>query len=222
MPFDIARWRRWSGADIVGEAVLSLSSILLRGLLAVGGVLVILQVWPIAEGAWFTQKADSTFSALVMRQPLDAWRVRDALKALDQAVAVQPVAGRRLTRSDLLSGTATTLGDKISEKERMEWLSKAVADLQAGLADDPARGVDWLRLAFLRLTIDGASRDVLPPLFMSIETAPLVPFIWQARLRYILDVWPYLDDAQKQRLHEYVVRTWRAGAAGGDRRYFAY
>jgi hypothetical protein len=202
----------------LGDAPLSLSSLLLRSLLFVGGILMIIQVWPIAEAAWFAQKVDPILSDLATSRAVDVWRIRDGAKALDQAVAAQPVAGRRLTRAEFLSGTATELGDKISDKERMEWLTKARADVEAGLADAPARGLDWLRLAFLRLVIDGASRDVLPPLFMSIETAPLVPPIWQARLRYILDVWPYLDDAQKDRLHAYIVRTWRAG---GDRRYFA-
>jgi hypothetical protein len=204
----------------LGEAALSVSSLLLRGLMSVGGVLLLVQAWPIAGGAWFTQKADATFTDLSMNHPLDLLRVRDGVKALDQAVAAQPVAGRLLTRAEFLAGTATTLGDRISDKERMEWLGKARADVEAGLADAPARGLDWLRLAFLRLVIDGASREVLPPLFMSIETAPLVPHIWQARLRYILDVWPYLDDAQKDRLRAYLVRTWRADR--GRRYYFAW
>ena len=201
----------------LGEAPLSLSSLLLRSLLFVGGVLMIIQVWPIAESAWLTQKVDPILTDLAMGRPLDVWRVRDGAKALDRAVAARPVAGRRFARAEFLSGTATQLGGEISDKERMDWLIKARTDVEAGLADAPARGLDWLRLAFLRLIIDGASRDVLPPLFMSIETAPLVPTIWQARLRYILDVWAYLDDGQKDRVRAYIVRTWRAG---GDRRYF--
>ncbi len=71
------------------------------------------------------------------------------------------------------------------------------------------RGIDWLRLATVREVLDGASRDVLPPLFMSIETAPRIPQIWPARLRVILDVWPYLDDEQRERLGNYFLMTWR-------------
>ncbi len=196
-----------------------MSSILLRSLMAVGGALLLVQVWPIAQGAWYAQQADSIFTDLRMQRPLDLARVRAGISALDRSVAAQPVAGRLLTRAEFVSGTATSLGDKITDQERSEWLRKARGDLEAGLAGAPARGIDWLRLAFLRLVMDGASRDVLPPLFMSIETAPLVPHIWQARLRYILDVWPYLDDAQKDRVGAYVRRTWHYGH---DRRYFAW
>ena len=44
---------------------------------------------------------------------------------------------------------------------------------------------------------------------MSIETAPRIPQLWPGRLRIILDVWPYLDDEQRERLGNYFLMTWR-------------
>jgi hypothetical protein len=68
-------------------------------------------------------------------------------------------------------------------------------------------------------TLDGASRDVLPLLFLSIDYAPIIPQTWPPRLRIILDNWPYFSDAQKERLTGYMALTWRLSE---DRRFFAW
>src|SRR5262249_29154663 len=139
--------------------------------------------------------------------------VADGIDALNRSIVFDPVARHYLDRSELLAGAALTKGLKLPEADRDALLRHARSDLHFGLANAPVRGIDWLRLAIVREVLDGASRDVLPPLFMSIETTPLIPQLWRARLRVILDVWPYLHDRQPRRIADYFVMTWRLAMA---------
>jgi hypothetical protein len=182
---------------------------LLRALMAMGGAALAVVAWPVAWGAWEAQKADAVVSDLRFGRPLDAAAVATGISALNASIAADPVARHYLDRSELLAGAALTKSLKLPDADRDALLRRAQADLQRGLADAPVRGIDWLRLAIAREVVDGPSRNVLPPLFMSIETAPLIPQLWRARLRVILDVWPYLDDQQRKRLADYFVMTWR-------------
>ncbi|MFI5002224.1 MAG: hypothetical protein ACHQK9_20265 [Reyranellales bacterium] len=182
---------------------------LLRGLMAVGGAVLVWQTWPVARGSWEAQRADAIVMDLRRGHPLDRPRVVAGIAALDRAVAADPVAGRYLQRSELLAGAGLTPTLKMSEDERIELWQRAKADLEIGLAGAPARGIDWLRLAAIREALSGSSREVLAPLFMSIETARLIPSIWPARLRLILDNWAYYSDDQRALLRAYVVLTWR-------------
>jgi hypothetical protein len=182
---------------------------LLRALMAMGGVALAAAAWPVAWGAWEAQRADSVVNDLRYGRPLDAAAVAEGIDALNRSIVADPVARHYLDRSELLVGAALTKGLNLPDADRDALLRRARSDLQAGLANAPVRGIDWLRFAIVRQVLDGSSRDVLPPLFMSIETAPLIAQIWRARLRVILDVWPYLDDGQRDKLGEYFVMTWR-------------
>jgi len=184
---------------------------LLRALMAIGGALLVLQAWPVALGSWEAQKADAVVTDLRFERPIQASAVAAGIEAFNQSIVADPVARHYLDRSELLGGAALTASLKLPGADRDALLRRARADLEAGLAEAPVRGIDWLRLAVVRQVLDGPSRDVLPPLFMSIETAPLIPQTWRTRLRVILDVWPYLDDQQRARLADYFVMTWRLG-----------
>ncbi len=202
----------WAGARRVAVGETSLSLVLnwlLRALMAMGGVALAVLAWPVALGAWEAQKADAVVSDLRFGRPLEAASVAAGIDALNRSIAVDPVARHYLDRSELLAGAALTPSLKLPDPDRDALLRRARSDLQVGLANAPVRGIDWLRLAVVRQVLDGASRDVLPPLFMSIETAPLIHQLWQSRLRVILDAWPYLDDQQRGRLADYFVMTWR-------------
>jgi hypothetical protein len=184
---------------------------LLRALMLLGGAALAFVAWPVAWGAWEAQKADAVVTDMRFGRTFDAAAVASGIDALNRSIVADPVARHYLDRSELLAGAALTPDLKLSNADRDALLGRARSDLLVGLADAPMRGIDWLRLATVREVLDGPSRDVLPPLFMSIETAPLIPQIWQARLRVILDLWPYLDDRQRDRLAEYFVMTWRLG-----------
>jgi len=190
---------------------------LLRGLLAVGGIVLLFVTWPVASGAWWAQKSDAVVTELRNGRPITEQDVVSALAALDRAVAADPVAGRRLQRSELLVGAALTLAPTLASQTRDNWLRRARADLRRGLADAPVRGMDWLRLAVVRQALDGPSRGVVAPLLMSIETAPMLSIAWAPRLRVILDNWGYLNDEQRTEVRRYVVKTWRHSV---DRRWF--
>jgi hypothetical protein len=184
---------------------------LLRTLTVMGGITLAVVGWPVAKGAWEAQKADAVVGDLRFERPLDAAAVAAGIDVLNRSVAADPVARHYLDRSELLVGAALAKSLKLPDADRDALLRRARSDLEAGLANAPVRGIDWLRLAIVRQVLDGPSRDVLPPLFMSIETAPLIPQLWRPRLRVILDVWPYLDDGQRARLGDYFVMTWRLG-----------
>jgi hypothetical protein len=192
----------------------------LRGLMAVGGAVVVWQGWPVALSSWHAQRADTVVRELRSGHPLNSSQVTAGIAALDRAVAVDPSAGRYLQRGEFLGGVASASELKISPDERDDLLRRANADFESGLAGAPARGADWLRLAVVRQRLDGgAARDVLPPLFMSIKTAPLITYIWPTRLRIILDNWAYFSEEQRVQLRSYVMMTWRLT---DDRRSFGW
>ena len=182
---------------------------LLRALMAMGGAALAVVAWPVAWGAWEAQKADAVVNDLRFGRPLDAAAVSAGLDALNRSIVADPAAKHYLDRSELLAGAALTPGLRLPDVNRDALLRRARSDLGVGLANAPVRGIDWLRLAVVREALDGPSRELLPPLFMSIETAPLIPQFWRVRLRVILDVWPYLEERQRDRLANYFVTTWR-------------
>lgn len=208
------------GVQVRGGGELSIvSNWLMRVLLAVGGACLLFLSLPVARGAWEAQKADAVMTDLRIGHPLGLDNVRAGIADLDRAVALDPSAGRYLERSELLGGAGLTYSLKVAPEERSRWQRRARADLERGLADAPARGVGWLRLAAMIDVLDGGSRAMLPPLLLSIDYAGLIPGTWLPRLRIILDGWPYLSDGQKDRITAYMRQTWQVAA---DRRFFAW
>ena len=146
----------------------------LRGLLGVGGAILAFVAWPVANGAWQAQKADAVVFELRTGQALDLASVQAGIAALDRAVAADPVAGRRLGRSELLAGAALTTDLPVTREQRAEWMKQAQGDLDFGLGNAPARGVGWARLAAARQALDGTSAQVVAALMMSIDVAPMM------------------------------------------------
>jgi hypothetical protein len=191
---------------------------MLRGLLGVGGAILAVVAWPVAKGAWQAQKADAVVFELRTGQALDLASVQDGIAALDRAVAADPVAGRRLGRSELLAGAALTTELPVTREQRAEWMKQAHADLDFGLANAPARGVAWARLAAARQALDGTSARVVAALMMSIDVAPMMETLWPSRLQLILDNWQYFTPKERERIAAYVAMNWRMSA---DRRWVA-
>lgn len=192
---------------------------MLRGLLGVGGALLVFYTWPVAWGAWYALQAETVVSRLRENQSINLPDSLAAINAYDAAVRVDPSALRHLGRSELLLGAALALNWAAPDSERQEWLRTAEADLEAGLAGAPARGIAWLRLAAIRQILDGPSERVVAPLMMSIETAPVIPRFWPVRLDLILRNWRFLGDEQRSVVEAYIVMTWEQST--GDRRWFA-
>jgi hypothetical protein len=174
--------------------------------------------WPVAKGAWQAQKADAVVFELRTGQALDLASVQDGIAALDRAVAADPVAGRRLGRSELLAGAALTTELPVTREQRAEWMKQAHADLDFGLANAPARGVAWARLAAARQALDGTSARVVAALMMSIDVAPMMETLWPSRLQLILDNWQYFTPKERERIAAYVAMNWRMSA---DKRWVA-
>ena len=190
----------------------------LRGLLGVGGAILAFVAWPVANGAWQAQKADAVLFELRTGQALQLPEVQGAIAALDRAVAADPVAGRRLGRSELLAGAAVVPDLPTTKQQRDEWMKQALGDLDFGLADAPARSVGWARLAAVRQATDGISAKVVAALMMSIDTAPMMEALWPARLQLILDNWQFFTPKERERIAAYVVMNWRVSS---DRLWFA-
>lgn len=191
---------------------------MLRGLLGVGGAILAVVAWPVANGAWQAQKADAVVFELRTGQALHLASLQDGIAALDRAVAADPVAGRRLGRSELLAGAALTMDLPVTREQRAEWMKQAQDDLDFGLANAPARGVGWARLAAARQALDGTSARVVAALMMSIDVAPMMESLWPSRLQLILDNWQYFTPQERERISAYVIVMWRASP---DKSWFA-
>lgn len=204
----------------VGEDVLTLVvNWLLRALMAIAGLVLVYQGWPVARGAWQAQKADAVVRELRNGEPMNLAEVTFGIDALSRAVAANPTAGRYLLRSELEGGAALTPELRSNNTQLLNWLHDARSDLEVGLRAAPARSIDWLRLAAVRQTLDGPSREVIALLQMSIRTGPWIAPVWPTRLRLILDNWAYFSDEQMPKIQEYVLAMWRHSA---DRRFFAW
>jgi hypothetical protein len=190
---------------------------LLRGLLGVGGALLVYFVWPVAWGAWYAQKADAVTGQLREGAAINLPGALAAIDALDRAVRANPSAFNHLDRSELLVGAANGLNWAAPDSQRDQWVRVAEGDLETGLGVAPARGVAWLRLAAVRQWLGGPSPKVAGALLMSIETAPIVPRLWPARLELVLCNWDSFTDAERERVATYVAMTWKAST---DRRWF--
>lgn len=208
----------WTGRGIGDALSLLPMAWLLRAILGGGCAILVYLAWPVASGALEAQKADRVIFELRTRQPVKLPAVRAALEALDQAVEADPVAGRRFKRGELLSSAALLTSLPVSNEQRGDWLKKAEADLEFGLANDPARGVGWAQLASVRQALYGASARVVSALLMSIDTAPMLNALWPPRLQLILDNWRYLTPEELERIRVHVAETWRLSS---DRRWFA-
>jgi hypothetical protein len=183
---------------------------MLRGLLGVGGAVLAVVAWPVANGAWQAQKADAAFFEFRTGEQVQLGQAEAAVATLDRAVAADPVAGRRLGRAEMLLAAALTPSLGASEEQRSKWLKQSQADLEFGLANAPARGVAWAQLAAARQAIDGPSAKAVAALMMSIDTAPMMEALWPSRLRLILDNQQFFTPQERERIGAYVVTNWRA------------
>lgn len=192
---------------------------ILRGLLALGGAALVVVAWPVANAALQQQKADGVLYAMrTGSRPVQLDEVEKAIASLDQAVAFDPVAGRRLVRSELLAGAALNPDLRVNRERRNQWLREAQGDLEAGLADAPARGVAWARLAAVRQALGGPSRAVVAPLMMSLDVAPMLETLWPSRLQLVLDNWQHFTPQERDRVAAEIAMNWRKTAVRG---YFA-
>lgn len=197
---------------------------MLRGLVALGAAALVVVAWPVAQGAWQQQKTDGVLNAMrTGLRPVTLGEVEDAAVILDRAVAFDPVASRRLLRSELLAGAALSPGLAVSRERRTQWLREAQVDLEFALGNDPGRGVGWLRLAAVRQALGGPSRDVVAAVMMSLDTAPMLETLWPARLQLFLANWQYFTPQERERVAAEVAMNWRMTNArmAGSREYFA-
>src|SRR5689334_5788981 len=199
-------------------SALPVISWLLRALLGVGGALLVYSAAPVSWGAWQALGAANVVDRLREGKTPSVADSLAAIQALDRAVEADPSPRNHLARSELLAGLALGLRG-VSDAEREQWLRVAAADLDAGLPGEPGHGIAWLRLASVRQVLEGPSRRVVDPLLMSIDTAPIVPRLWQGRLELILRNWEFFTEAEFARLSAYVGMTWRASS---DRRWFVW
>lgn len=191
---------------------------LMRGALGVGGALLVWLAWPVSKGAWQAQVADPVYTNLRLGYEISPDTLLNAIDAMNRSVATDPNASRLLQRSELLASAALLPSFNPKPEQRTAWLKQADADLTAGLGEDPARGVAWLRLVSVRLALNGPSQATVAPLLMSIDTSAMMEPLWPVRLQLILVNWQVLTPEQRETVSMYVARTWQLSK---DRRWFA-
>lgn len=194
-----------SGGRFLGISI----DAVVRGLLGLGGALLVWLAWPVARSAWQAQQADKAATALRLDYKITLDELLNAIDAVDRAVESDPTAIRHLQRSELLVGAALSPYFAPSARQRSEWLKRAQDDLDVGLGRDPARGIQWARLAAVRYALEGPSQRTVAPLLMSIDTAPMLLPLWPARLTLILQNRQALTVAQREKIAQYVARTWQ-------------
>ena len=192
---------------------------LLRGLMAISGVVLVYQGLPVALSAFQAQKADAIVTKLRRVEPVTTSAVQAGVEAMNNAVSFEPVAGRYLQRSELASSGALTPGIGVNPDIRTGWLQRSKVDFELALARAPARTMDWLRLATVMQSLDGPSRAVIGPLMMSIKTGPWLEAAFFSRLRLIVDNWAYFSDEQKAEIQSTASGMWRRSR---DPRFFAW
>ena len=115
------------------------------------------------KSAWQAQQADGAATALRLNYKLSLDALLNAIDRLDRAVDLDPTATRYFQRSELLAGAALSPHFTPTAQQRAEWLNRAEDDLQVGLGHDPAKGIQWLRLASVRLARGGPSQSSIAP-----------------------------------------------------------
>ena len=155
------------------------------------------------------QKTDALYGKIRTGKPFTLEELKNGIAAVDAAIAADPVALRYVQRAELLGSAAATRSLKVSEEQRRAWHRQSKADLEFALGNDPARGLDWTRLALARAWVEGPSRDMPPLILMSMDIAPRSASLWPARLHLILSNWGYFTDAEKERLSEHIAMMWR-------------
>ena len=124
--FDIVAGDGLISHDLVGGArALNLVAIALRLILGIGGVVLVLQAWPVALGAWQAQQADPVVGRLREGRPVSLPVSLEAIAALEAAVRIDPTAQRHLDLSELLAGAAGQTAWTVPDSQRLQWLQAA-------------------------------------------------------------------------------------------------
>ena len=158
------------------RTVVNAMSWVLRGLLGVGGAVAGFR--GLAGGQWRLAGAEGRRRRLRAAQParrIDLASVQAGIAALDRAVAADPVAGRRLGRSELSAGAALTPDLPVDQgaARRMDEAGAGRPRLRDWATRRPAASAGR-GLAAARQALDGTSAKVVAALMRSIDVAPMM------------------------------------------------
>jgi hypothetical protein len=101
-----------------------------------------------------------------------------------------------------------------SDKTPQYWrlLHDAEMNLTAGLAQNPANGLGWLRLAIAQDDLHRAPRFVADSLLRSVDMAPNLRGLWLARARLMLVYWPAMAPGEALEVKAQLRGIWEANS----------
>lgn len=157
--------------------------------LVLGGVLLFLAV-PRTIAAWEASTATRALMDL-------SWR--HAPKPDDVAAGISGLTGaiRWIRSAEYLGDLGTlemqqALQAREDEPRRTEAAARAERDLVEALRLNPANGLYWMRLAWIREMLERPKREIASCLIQSLDMAPNERGYWVVRARFLMAYWSQL------------------------------
>jgi hypothetical protein len=175
--------------------------------LAIGALLVLLAL-PRAAAAWFSLEARPALEKLQSgRLPTDL-ELGGGISGLKNALS-WTTSARRLTDLGLLE---LEQGERLPEgnADRAALLGNAERHLTEGLAEGPANGFAWFRLALVREMRHAPSRQTAAALGQSLDVAPNMRKLWLPRASLFFFFWRDLTFEELVVLRAHIRTVWAA------------
>ena len=170
----------------------------------VAAALLYLGVPRAVEAVWM-YSANRTLLDIQAQKDISNEELEDLIEALNDTMFLVE-SGRKWT--DL--GLAQLLFSARTEDEpkAQELLFRARVSLRKGLAQAPANGFAWTRLAYVETLISGPSEEVAGILQLAMLTAPFDPRLLLFRLELCFLAWPYFDENNQDLVFQQVRYAW--------------
>jgi hypothetical protein len=173
-----------------------------------GGLLLYLAI-PRTLAAWASLEAQPAISTMQNGQrPSDSGQA-EGIAGLQRALS-WTTSARRLTDLALLELEQAEQLATTDSVGRRRLLVSAQGHLLAGLAEDPANGFAWLRLALVREHLQAPPSAVAEALLQSVDVAPNMRKLWMPRAIMLLAYWRQLTPDEMPVLRNQLRTIWNS------------
>jgi hypothetical protein len=92
--------------------------------------------------------------------------------------------------------------------ERSAWTAQSERHVVEALTANPVDGAGWITLATVRTLRGAPGREVIEPLFASLDVAPNTQELWSARIDLFLRFWAFLKIDEMLRVRHQIRTIW--------------